>query len=70
MPFSSILTSTDADHLDIYGEPDDLLAGFQNYVDLIDSNGILIRHINANVQTENAVTYAIDKNADYIKSQV
>ena len=70
MPFSSILTSTDADHLDIYGEPDDLLAGFQNYVDLIDSNGILIRHINANVQTENAVTYAIDKNADYIGSNL
>ncbi len=69
-PFSSILTSTDADHLDIYGEPDDLLAGFQNYVDLIDSNGILIRHINANVQTENAVTYAIDKNADYIGSNL
>ena len=69
-PFSSILTSTDADHLDIYGEPDDLLAGFQNYVDLIDSNGILIRHVNANVQTENAVTYAIDKNADYIGSNL
>ena len=65
-PFSSILTSTDADHLDIYGEPDDLLVGFQDYVDLIDPNGILIRHIDAKVQCMNVVTYAIDKKADYM----
>ena len=38
-PFASIVTSTDADHLDIYGDNKEFLEGFKSYIDLINPNG-------------------------------
>ncbi len=38
-PFYSIVTSTDADHLDIYGTHDQMLMGFKNYVSKTHQNG-------------------------------
>ena len=40
-PFASIITSTDADHLDIYGDASVLLDGFQQYANLTNENGFL-----------------------------
>ena len=41
-PFASVITSTDADHLDIYGTKDAYLESFNHYTSLIRQGGILI----------------------------
>jgi UDP-N-acetylmuramate--alanine ligase len=66
-PFASIVTSTDSDHLDIYGDTDEFLRGFQQYTQLIDPNGILVKREGLEVSSEaSTVTYAIGStSADY-----
>ncbi len=64
-PFASIVTSTDADHLDIYGSTDVFLEGFQEYVKKIDPRGRLIRHADVNLEHPNAVSYGVNVVADY-----
>jgi UDP-N-acetylmuramate--alanine ligase len=41
-PYASIITSTDADHLDIYENASSLLDSFQAYAKQVDENGLLI----------------------------
>lgn len=41
-PQVAVVTSTDADHLDIYGDHHELLSSFQTFVDQIDRKGTLI----------------------------
>lgn len=43
-PYMSVITSTDPDHLDIYGTPDAYWESFEHYTSLIDSEGALIIH--------------------------
>lgn len=43
-PFASVITATDADHLDIYGTEEAYLESFEKYSSLIDANGFLIIH--------------------------
>ncbi len=43
-PFASVITSTDADHLDIYGSKDAYLESFTKYSNLITAGGHLIVH--------------------------
>lgn len=43
-PFATVITATDADHLDIYGTEGSYLEGFSNYTTLIQSGGTLIIH--------------------------
>lgn len=64
-PYASIITSTDADHLDIYGNSDDFLAGFQAYASQIQTDGQLIRHFSVALEHPNTVTYALNAPADY-----
>ncbi len=40
-PHVAVVTSTDADHLDIYGNHNELLASFQGFADQIDRDGTL-----------------------------
>ena len=44
-PFASVITSTDADHLDIYGTEEAYLESFTHYTSLIQPGGFLIQHI-------------------------
>ncbi len=66
-PFASIVTSTDPDHLDIYGSAAVFLEGFQKYTELISENGCLVKKEGLDVTTKGlTLTYAIDsKSADY-----
>lgn len=41
-PFATIITSTDPDHLDIYGDASYFREGFQLYADLVDPEGITV----------------------------
>ena len=45
-PWMSVITSTDPDHLDIYGTKEAYLESFRHYTELIQSGGALIIHRN------------------------
>ena len=64
-PYASIITSTDADHLDIYGDSNTFLQGFKEYVRQIDSNGVLVKHVDVDLEHQNTISYALNRSADY-----
>lgn len=43
-PFATVITATDADHLDIYGTEEAYLESFAHYTSLIQPGGFLIQH--------------------------
>lgn len=43
-PFATVVTSTDADHLDIYDTEEEYLESFRHYTSLITPGGYLIQH--------------------------
>lgn len=44
MPYASVITATDADHLDIYGDKAAYLESFEHYTELIQPEGYLVMH--------------------------
>jgi UDP-N-acetylmuramate--alanine ligase len=66
-PFASIITSTDPDHLDIYGDASVFLKGFQMYAQLIQTEGCLVKKEGLEVSSKaTTISYAIEsKTADY-----
>ncbi len=63
-PNIAIVTSTDADHLDIYNEHNSLLISFQDYVNKLPSNGLLILKKGLELNFENTITYSASEEAD------
>ncbi len=65
-PWMSVITSTDPDHLDIYGTKEAYLESFRHYTELIQPGGALIIHTNlemkANVQ-KGVKTYTYSRDA-------
>lgn len=60
-PFSSIITSTDADHLDIYKSKEALIQAFEEYGHLIAPKGKLIVHHSVDVcQDLPRITYGVE----------
>jgi len=66
MPFASIITSTDADHLDIYGDAKEMVESFQQYSELTNEDGFLIRHVNTEINAPKSITYGLNCTADYV----
>jgi UDP-N-acetylmuramate--alanine ligase len=65
-PDIAVITSTDADHLDIYGEHDELKKSFQDFANKIKTNGTLILKNGLPIAHSNTITYGIeDEKADY-----
>lgn len=66
-PFASIVTSTDPDHLDIYGDSSQFLEGFQKYAQLINSEGCLVKKEGLDISSSaTTISYAIESStADY-----
>ncbi len=65
-PNIAVITSTDADHLDIYGEHDELKKSFQDFANKIKTKGTLILKNGLPITHSNTITYGIeDENADY-----
>lgn len=59
-PFSAIVTSTDADHLDIYLNEKAMEQAFEEFVQLIDPKGSLIVHHSVQVGKDlNRITYGL-----------
>jgi UDP-N-acetylmuramate--alanine ligase len=69
-PFASIVTTTDADHLDIYGNENDFIEGFRKYATLVDENGYLICQKDVALEHPNHISYAVDREADYSGSNL
>jgi len=67
-PNIALITSIDADHLDIYEDKTDLVNSFRQFVKNIKHNGILICKNNITLQVDNSIkkfTYSLDEHADY-----
>jgi UDP-N-acetylmuramate--alanine ligase len=65
-PYMSVITATDADHLDIYGTYDAYLESFAHYTELIKEGGALIIHTDLAVKPRvqkgvRVYTYSRDK---------
>jgi UDP-N-acetylmuramate--alanine ligase len=60
-PFATIVTSTDADHLDIYGDANVFRQGFDDYVKLIHSEGFVLEKFGLNLQAVSK-TFTYDLN--------
>lgn len=64
-PFASIITSTDADHLDIYGDAQTLKENFQDYAHLTNAGGLLIQQVDIALKSPSPIlSYAVNKTAD------
>jgi UDP-N-acetylmuramate--alanine ligase len=65
-PFASIITACDADHLDIYGDEETFLKGFQSYADLINTDGVLVIKKGLPLKRiANTLTYSLTEEADF-----
>ena len=70
-PKYAIITSMDADHLDIYGDGDQLKVSFNDFVNLIKNTGLLI--VNSTIDISKfdimsdlrIITYGIDNGSDW-----
>jgi UDP-N-acetylmuramate--alanine ligase len=60
-PNLAVITSTDADHLDIYGEHDELKKSFNDFAAKIKQGGLLILRYGLAVNYSSVITYAIDE---------
>ena len=63
-PFATVITATDADHLDIYGTEEAYLESFRHYTELIQPGGALIIHRNLKMQPnpqEGVKVYTYDR---------
>lgn len=65
-PFATVITATDADHLDIYGTEEAYLESFRKYTSLIQERGYLILHTGLKMRpdTKESVTtytYSIEE---------
>lgn len=61
-PNKAIITSIDADHLDIYENAEDLLLSFQEYALKVTPDNL---YVNAGLPFEGANTYGINESSDY-----
>ena len=69
-PFVSIVTSIDADHLDIYGDYQHLVASFNEFVNKTSDNGLVICHEKLPIETKkNHITYGLE-NADVVAENI
>ena len=64
-PYATVITATDADHLDIYGTEEAYLESFAHYTSLIQPGGYLIIHTGLKMQArpqEGVTTYSYARN--------
>ena len=73
-PNFAVLNSVDADHLDIYGEKNELLKSFNDFTNNIRSGGALIKNVSIledfNMSGVDSYTFGISTTADFCAEQV
>lgn len=68
-PNWAIITSTDADHLDIYGDKGTIEEGFNEFANLVDEESQLFVRKGIEIK-RNAKTYAVNEIADYFSDNL
>ena len=69
-PFVSIVTSIDADHLDIYGDYQHLVESFNEFVNKTSDDGLVIYHEKLPIETKKPhITYGLE-NADVVAENI
>ena len=68
-PNWAIITSTDADHLDIYGDKGTIEEGFNEFANLVDEESQLFVRKGIEIK-RNAKTYAVNEMADYFSDNL
>ena len=68
-PNWAIITSTDADHLDIYGDKGTIEASFNEFANLVDEESQLFFRKGVEIK-RNAKTYAVNEIADYFSDNL
>ena len=69
-PYVSIVTSIDADHLDIYGDYQHLVDSFNEFVNKTSDDGLVIYHEKLPIETQKKhITYGLE-NADVIAENI
>lgn len=61
LPKLAIITSVDADHLDIYGEREEVVKSFRDFANIVEEK-LFVRK---GIEMPNALTYGVDEEADY-----
>lgn len=71
-PNIAVVTSIDADHLDIYGDKNEMHKSYQDFVNKINKTGVLItKPENTMALTfENTITYHVKNEANYFPTQI
>ena len=73
-PYAAVVTAMDADHLDVYGNLEELHKSFGRFMDQINSNGFLILKKGLPVNTSDlycrVFTYSMNEKADYYASGI
>ncbi len=72
-PHTTVITSADADHLDIYGGKDELKRSFEDFISQIEPNGNLVVKIGLNFKIPdniNVYTYSLDEKADFYPENI
>ena len=64
-PFASIVTTTDVDHLDIYGDSKEFDEGFKLYARNVSEQGILVVNESVELAHKNLITYGWGEANDY-----
>lgn len=59
------ISSLDADHLDIYGQGDDMVEAYRELTKKLSSDGTLIVHTSVVEEIPSRLTYGLDKGANY-----
>lgn len=60
-PDIACITSTDADHLDIYGKKEELVKSFEAFAQIVSQQ----LFVQKDIQIPNALTYAVEEEADF-----
>jgi len=72
-PHTTVVTSADADHLDIYGGKDELKRSFEDFISQIEPNGNLIVKKGLGLKTPeniNIYTYSLNDKADFYPENI
>ena len=71
-PDVAIITSVDADHLDIYGSSDEMLNSFKAFSERVTENGTLIYRFGLPFEdsSRRSFTYSVSEQSDYYTSQL
>lgn len=71
-PSIAVITSMDADHLDIYGEKKNLEASFQQFADQVDRDGAVVvcEKVAAKISHPHKMVYGFEPSADFYAHRI